>query len=118
MTIEAAFYTALRGLVTDKVYPDVNDAGTDAPYVVHQRVGGNTPVFMEGASPSKEFVRVQVTSWHSTRLGAVALAKQVQDALVALTAISAKPFGSAISLYDPSTKLRGCAQDFIVWADR
>lgn len=118
MTIETEIFTALRGLVSDRVYPDVNDEGTDAPYIVHQRVGGATPTFLERASPSQEGVRLQVTSWATTRIAAVALAKQVQDTLVALTTVAAKPAGDPVSLHDPDTKLRGSTQDFIVWVDR
>jgi hypothetical protein len=118
VTIESAFTTALSGLVADKVYPDMNDARTAAPYIVYQRVGGAALTFLERASPSVETVRVQVTAWATTRTAAVTLAGQAQDALVALTSMSVKPAGAAVSLVDPATKLRGAAQDFIVWADR
>lgn len=120
MSIESAAFTALAPLVPitgggAKVYPDLNDAGTAAPYIVHARVGGESPAYLENAVPEKENARVQVTSWHATRLGAKALCDQ---SLAALVAIGWKPLGAPVSLYDPATKLRGSAQDFTAWADR
>lgn len=108
-------FTALRGLVADKVYPDLNDDGTAAPYVVYARAGGEAPSFLENATPSKENARLQVTSWHTTRLGAKALCDQV---LAALVALGWRPIGAPVALFDPETNLRGAAQDFSAWADR
>ena len=115
MSIESLTFNALKGLVANKVYPDVNDAGTAAPYVVYQRAGGASPVYLENAVPEKENARLQVTSWHTTRLGAKALCDQV---LAALVALGWRPIGGPVSLHDPITKLRGSAQDFSAWADR
>lgn len=115
MSIETDAFTALRALVADKVYPDVNDAGTAAPYLVYQRAGGRAPNFLENALPDKENARLQVTCWHTTRLAAKALGDQ---ALAALVAIGWRPLGAPVGLYDPDTKLRGHAQDFSAWAVR
>lgn len=115
MSIESDVYTALRALVADKVYPDANEAGTQAPYIVYQRAGGDMPAFMENSLPSKDTARLQVTCWHSTRLGANALREQTLTALVAL---GWRPIGGQVSLRDPITKLRGAAQDFYAFADR
>lgn len=115
MSIESETFNALKALVSNKVYPDVNDAGTAAPYIVYGRAGGTAPSFLENASPDKENARLQVTSWHTTRLGAKALCDQV---LAALVALGWRPIGAPVSLYDPETKLRGSAQDFSAWAVR
>jgi hypothetical protein len=115
VSIETETFSALKTLVSNKVYPDVNDAGTAAPYIVYTRAGGEAPNFLENAVPSKENARLQVTSWHTTRLGAKALCDQVLTALVAL---GWRPLGGPVSLHDPITKLRGSAQDFSAWADR
>jgi hypothetical protein len=115
VSVESLVFGALRSLVSDQVYPDVNDAGTAAPYIVYQVVGGTTPAFMENTAVDKEQFRVQVNVWHSTRSGARALSKQAADAMVG---IGARPVSSAISLYDEDTKLRGASQDFLFWTDR
>lgn len=115
MSIESQTFAALRTLVADKVYPDLNDAGTAAPYIVYQRAGGDAPNFLENAVPDKENARLQVTSWHATRLGAKALGDQVLTALVAL---GWRPLGAPVGLHDPTTNLRGHAQDFSAWATR
>ena len=115
MSIEALVFNALKGLVSNKVYPDLNDAGTAAPYIVYGRAGGDAPNFLENAVPEKENARLQVTCWNTTRLGAKALGDQV---LATLVALGWRPLGGPISLHDPETKLRGNSQDFSAWADR
>lgn len=120
MSIETAAYAALKGLVplsggAGKVYPDLNDAGTAAPYIVYARAGGDTAALLENALPSKDTARLQVTCWHTTRLAANALREQ---ALAALVALGWRPIGGQVSLHDPTTNLRGAAQDFYAFADR
>ena len=120
MSIEGIVFSTLKGLVPltgggGKVYPDVNDAGTAAPYIVYNRAGGASPALLENALPSKDTARLQVTCWHSTRTGAQALREQVLTALVAL---GWRPIGGSVSLQDSTTKLRGAAQDFFAFADR
>jgi hypothetical protein len=115
MSIESLAFNALKGLVSNKVYPDLNDAGTAAPYIVYSRAGGTEAVFLENAVSSKETPRLQVTCWHTTRIGANALAEQ---ALAALVALGWRPLGGVIGTHDPVTKLRGAIRDFSAWADR
>ena len=115
MSIESETFTALRTLVADKVYPDVNDAGTAAPYIVYQRAGGAVVNFLENELVDKENARLQVTVWHTTRLGAKTLSDQ---ALTALVALGWRPLGAPVGLHDQTTNLRGHAQDFSAWATR
>lgn len=115
MSIESLAFNALKALVSNKVYPDVNDAGTAAPYIVYARAGGQAANFLENALPDKENARLQVTCWHTTRLGAKTLSDQ---ALAALVALGWRPIGGPVGLYDQQTKLRGHSQDFSAWAAR
>lgn len=117
MTIESAVFTALRGLVADEVYPDLNDSGNTATrYIVFQAVGGPANSFLENAVADKQVARVQVVCWVSTtRDDARDLGNQAEAALVA---IGARPVGAAVARYDEVTKYRGSSLDFIVSATR
>lgn len=123
MSIESEAYAALKGLVPKaapyasqgKVYADLNDDAAAPPYIVFNRAGGPAPIFMENASPSKDMARLQVTSWHTSRVAAQALGEQV---LAALVALGWRPVGGAVALHDQQTKYRGHAQDFQAFADR
>lgn len=119
MTIEKDIFDALKTLVSNRVYPDVNDAPTvTTPYIVYQEIGGEDPVFLEQAEPSKENGRFQVVYWATTRAVSKALAKQGETAMTMSTTFQAKPIGGKTSVIDDDTKLRGTRQDFTVWSDR
>lgn len=119
MTVEADIFNALKGLVSNRCYPDMNDSPTlTAPYIVYQEISGEAMVFLERAEPSKENGRFQVACWATTRAASKALAKQVETAMTMATAFQAKPIGGKTSVVDEDTKLRGTRQDFTVWSDR
>ena len=119
MTVEADIFNALKTLVNNRVYPDLNDAATvTAPYIVYQEISGEEPVFLEQAEPSKENGRFQVAVWATTRAASKALAKQVTTAMVMASTFQAKPIGGKTSVIDEDTKLRGTRQDFTVWSTR
>lgn len=119
MTVEADIFNALKGLVSNRVYPDLNDAPTvTTPYIVYQEISGEVVNFMEAAEASKKNGRFQVACWASTRATSKALALQVETAMVTASAFQAKPIGGQTSVYDEDTKLRGTRQDFTVWSDR
>lgn len=118
MTVEADLFNTLKALVANRVYPDLAPAGTDSPYIVYQEIGGEEPVFMERAEPSKENGRFQIAVWAVTRADAKAIAKQVTTAMVMSNLFQAKPIGGRTATYDEETELRGTRQDFTVWSDR
>jgi hypothetical protein len=118
MTVEADIYSTLGGLVANRFFPDEAPAGTLPPYGVYQQVGGDAPVFLERAQPSKKNGRFQVSWWSTTRAEAAALSLQAEAAMVAATAFDAKPLGAPVAVVDEDTKYRGARQDFDVWSDR
>lgn len=119
MTVEADIFTAIKGLVSNRAYPDLNDSATIVtPYIVYQEIGGEALTFLERAEPSKENGRFQVSCWATTRAASKALAKQVETAMTMATAFQAKPIGGKTSVFDEDTKLRGTRQDFTVFSNR
>lgn len=119
MTIEKDIFDALKALVSNRAYPDMNDAAAlVTPYIVYQQISGEAVVFMEAANPSKKNGRFQIACWATTRSAAQALALQVESAMVTATAFQAKPIGGVTAVVDEDTKLRGTRQDFTVWSDR
>lgn len=117
MTQDELFFTALRGLVNDRVYPDIGKEGTDLPYITYQDIGGEPVNFIDGAAPSKANARVQVNVWAKTRAEAKDLARRVEHALRAVPALQTLVIGAPVTTYDPETKYRGTIQDFSVWTD-
>lgn len=118
MSVESDIFNTLRGLVADRVFPDVAPFGTQRPYITYQQVGGEALAFMDNALPDKKHGRFQINVWSDTRAEAADLASQVEAAMVAATAFQARALGAPVALYDSETELRGSMQDFSVWSPR
>lgn len=124
MSLESALFDILKGLVptnangTRRVYPTVAPAGVATPYITFQQVGGEAPVFLERAVPSKRNARMQINVWSTTQIDANGIALAIEVAMVTATTLQAKPEGAFIATEDDVTKLLGTRQDFTVWADR
>jgi hypothetical protein len=115
MTIETDFSDCIKSLTTNRCYPDVAPHSPTLPYTVYQQVGGEAESFLEGGTVPKRNARMQVASWAATRLAAAALARSVEDALVASTTLRATPLGAMTADYDEETRRFGARQDFSVW---
>lgn len=118
MSVESDLFNTIKGLVSNRAYPDVAPAGVARPYIVYQQIGGESPLFLERASPSKKNGRFQIAVWADTRASASLVSLQIEAAMVAATVFQAKPLGDRTSVYDEDTQLRGTRQDFSVWSDR
>lgn len=118
MAAETLLPSLLGPLVGGRVYPDVAPEGAGLPRIVYQQVGGQALVYREGTLPTRENGRYQVACWAAARLEAVALAQQIEAALVATPAMQAEPIGARLSRQDPDTSLYGCQQDFSIWSPR
>ena len=110
MSIEATIYNALKGLVSDRVFPDVAPEGTQKPYATYQQVGGAAYNYTEGGAVGARNARVQVNVWAASRLEASTIGNAAEDALrnVPGTVV----LGAATSIYEPDTQARGHIQDF------
>lgn len=118
MSAENIIFATLRGLVADRVYPDVAPEDSALPRIVYQQAGGTAVQYAEGNLPQDENARMQVACWATTRDAATTLAKQVEDALVAAPGCTVQLIGKRVSVYEEDTGLRGARQDFSVWSPR
>lgn len=109
---------ALLQWVCERSYPDVAPEGTAAPYITWQQLGGETLRYGDNTPMDKRFPLVQVSVWASTRLAALGLIRQVEDALCASSAFTALPQGEPLSLYEDDTQLYGSIQRFDILAAR
>lgn len=116
MSLETAIFDALKGLVGDRVYPDVAPEKAARPYITYQQVGGVGVNFLDPTVPSKKNARIQINTWADTRAAAGALSRQVEDTLRATAALQISVLSAAVALYEPETQLRGTRQDFSVWS--
>jgi Protein of unknown function (DUF3168) len=118
MTVEADIFTLLKGLVANRVYPDVAPSGVARPFIVYQQVGGVSLAFLDKTVPSKKNGRFQIAVWADTRSAVAALALQVESAFMTAPTMQASPLGSPVADVDVATNLCGSRQDFSVWSDR
>lgn len=114
MSLESQIFDALKGLVAQRVFPDV--APDEAlPYITYQQIGGQAINFTDGTTPNRSNARMQINVWAATRLAASDLGAQVETAIRALADLQPMVLSARVSLYDPDTKARGTMQDFNLW---
>lgn len=113
MSVETQIYTALKNLVSNRVYRDIAPPEvTTLPRITFQQVGGDAINFLSGDRPSKKWARVQVNVWGSRRDDVMALARQVEDTLRGTVALGTTVMGAPIAVYENDTRLYGSHQDF------
>lgn len=117
MSLESDIFDALKGLVSNRVFPDVAPFGTVAPYITFQQIGGSAENFLESVFVGKRNARIQVNVWTTTRLATNALARSVETTLIANTAIRATVLGAFTATHEPDLNppLYGTHQDFSTW---
>lgn len=115
MSVETTIFEALRGLVNDRVFPDVAPEETQRPYITYQQVGGESVNFVDATVPTKKNGRWQINVWADSRLDAAPLARLVEDTLRVIPELQTTVLGAPIARYDEETKLRGMTQDFSFW---
>lgn len=117
MSLEAQLTAALQA-VCPQVYPDQAPAEAQLPYVIYEQVGGPALVYTEGTLPPERAALMQITAWHSTRLGASQLMLNIEAALCAAIGFTATPQAALQSAPSDDPATRGAMQDFEIWADR
>lgn len=117
MSMESDLHGTLAALCP-RVYPDLAPEGTARPYITWQGLGGASARFLNNEAADKRNTYMQINVWATTRLAALALIRQVEDALCASALFTARPSGEPLSTYEEDTKLYGCIQRFSIWASR
>ena len=115
MSVESLIFDSLKGLVSNRVYPDVAPDKTSKPYITFQQVGGSAVNFTDATVPSKKNARFQINVWATTRESAATIAGQVEDALRVVSSLQTSVLDAPVAIYEPETKLRGSRQDFSFW---
>jgi Protein of unknown function (DUF3168) len=116
MSLETDLVTTLSTLCP-RVFPDVADTSTARPYITYQQFGGKADTYTEGAVPDIRNARMQINVWSTTKSEVVSLMLQIEALLVASMRATAE--SALYSVFDDDDlDLRGCAQDFSIWAGR
>ena len=89
MTIEADVHAAID-TVCPRVYPVLARLGSQRPYVTVQNVGGQPTYYMDRTPADKRVLRLFVKAWANSKTEALALARQVEAAMMAATAFTAR----------------------------
>lgn len=118
MTVEVKIYNLLKGLVADRVFPDVAPVMTQRPYITYQKVGGQVVNYVEGTLPTSRNGRYQINVWADSRMSAEDISQQVETAMITATDFSVQPDSASRSDYDPDIPVYGAMQDFSIWSDR
>jgi len=121
MSFQEDIFTALSydsgvtSIVGDRIFADVADGTTAAPYLVYQVIstGGTTP---QDGIRNLEFPTVQFSAWANTKAQAIAIASAVNELFDGKT----QPGSSAIKLlfsdqsgvYESETNLFGETLEF------
>jgi hypothetical protein len=113
MTAESIVYSALSGIASGQVYPDVAPPSTPAPFLTYQAVGGQSFATVDAATPVTRNARVQVSVWAKSRLQAAEIMEQAFQAL-ANPVVKAVPIGGPVSTFESDTLLYGSSLDFSI----
>lgn len=117
MTVEFDIYTALKA-ACQRVFNDFAPVGTERPYVTFQQIGGDAVNFIDGTVPDTKNGVFQVNVWADKRSESVALALQIEAALIGSSAFQAQPVAALVADFDPDVPVYGTRQDFSIWSAR
>lgn len=117
MSMESDFVAALEALCPE-VHPLTASIDTPRPYITWQHIGGTSWRFTEGTAPSLRHALVQVNVWADTYAAALVLVRQVEEALCASAAFTARPEGEPVGQDESDLNRYGLIQDFSIVAQR
>lgn len=117
MSLETELKTALE-TICPRVFPDVAPFSTARPYITWQQIGGEAPAYVDNTVPDRRNAYVQINVWDTTRASSTALALQIEAALIVHPVLQARAQSALQATMDEDTDLRGCMQDFTIWAMR
>lgn len=103
-----------------RVFPDTAPVGAALPYVVFQAIGGQALRHADNTPATQRHTLMQISVWTSTRAATLTLVQQIEAALCAATAFTARPAAEPQSQHEPDLQPPhyGSVQDFDIWAPR
>lgn len=117
MSVEAQLFGVLKALCP-RTFPDFAPVSTQRPYVTWQQVGGQPLRYLDNTAAEVRHSEIQVNVWADTRMSAVTLARQIEDALCDSTVFQATPNSESVSDFDADIPVYSCRQDFEIYAAR
>ncbi len=117
MSLEADLIPLLQA-ICPRTYPDLAPSGAATPYLTFQHIGGESMRYADNTAMDKRFPLIQINAWAKTRLEALTLIRQVEDALCTSSAFQTEPQGESLSTHEPDAQLYGSIQRFEVFGDR
>jgi hypothetical protein len=108
----------LLATICPRTFPDVAPSDTAAPWVVWQGLGGASLRFVDNTAGDRRNTLMQVAVYAKTRLQALQLIRQIEDAITASMPLIATPQGEPASDYESDTLLYSSKQRYSIWAAR
>lgn len=89
MTIESDVHAAISA-VCPRVHAVLAPLRATRPYVTVQNIGGDPTYYLNRAAADKRVLRLLVKAWANSKTDALALIRQVEVAMMAATAFTAR----------------------------
>ena len=118
MTTESLIYDVLKGLVSNRCFPDFAPLGTVRPFVTYEQAGGEAFSAVDGSLFDKKHGRFEVVVYADSRAACAALALQVEVAMAAATTFQSTAIHAPISDYASEVKIYSSTQNFSVISTR
>ena len=118
MTVEADIFDTLKGLVSNRCFPDFAPLGTVRPFITYEQAGGEALSFIDGTLPDKKHGRFEIGVYADSRASCAAIALQVEAAMAAATAFQCTAINAPISDYASEVKIYSSTQNFSVFSNR
>lgn len=118
MTVESDLYGILKGLVSNRCFPDFAPLGTVRPFITFEQAGGEALSFLDGSLPDKKHGRFEIGVYADSRASCAAIALQVEAAMAAATAFQSTAIHAPISDYASDVKIYSSTQNFSVFSTR
>lgn len=110
--------TAVLQTQCPRVDPAGGSPNAVLPHVIWQPVGGESWRYVDNTAPDMRHQAFQVTAWAETNAAAIALMRQIEEALCSASTLIARPLGELQAEPVPELKRVGISQDFEVIATR
>ena len=117
MSLESDLIPLLQA-ICPRTYPDLAPSGAATPYLTYQHIGGESLRYSDNTAMDKRFPLIQINAWAKTRIEALTLIRQVEEALCASALLQTTPQGESLSAHEPDTQLYGNIQRFEVFGTR
>ena len=118
MSVESDLYGILKGLVSNRCFPDFAPLGTVRPFITFEQVGGEALSFLDGTLPDKKHGRFEISVYADSRAACAAVALQVESVMAAASVFQSTAIHAPISDYADEVKIYSSTQNFSVHSTR